>query len=74
METYLEKAKPILAVKSKIYFKFQIRRMKELQNAQNHLSQYRPSNYGTITAVLVHMLRQIPHSPVAKTGYLSDAL
>jgi hypothetical protein len=74
MDTYLEQRKPILAVKSEIYFSFQIRRMKEVQNAQTHFSQYRPSNYGTITAVLVHMLRQIPHSPVAKTSYLSDAL
>ena len=74
MDTYLEQANPILAVKSELYFKFQIRHMKELQNAQIHLSQYWPSNYGTITAVLVHMLRQIPHSPVAKTSYLCDAL
>jgi hypothetical protein len=74
MSTYLIEANPIMAVKSEVYFAFQIRRMKELQNAQTHLSLYRPSNYGTITAVLMHMLRHIPHSPPARTGYLRDAL
>ena len=74
MGSYLEMGDPILAVKSDVYFKFQIRRMKELQNTQIHLSKYRPANYGTITALLMHMLRNIPHSPVARTGYLRDAL
>src|ERR1700728_3314532 len=74
MELYLVGATPILAVKTEVYFKFQIRRMKELQNVQTHLSKYRPANYGTMTAVLMHMIRHIPHSPVAQTGYLRDAL
>jgi hypothetical protein len=74
MSTYLRDANPILAVKSEVYFAYQIRQMKELQNAQTHLSLYCPSNYGTITALLAHMLQHIPHSPVAKTGYLRDAL
>jgi len=74
MHAYLENADPILVLKSKVYFGFQARRMKELQNAQTHLSRYRPANYGTITSVLMHMLRHILHSPVAKTGYLRDAL
>ena len=74
MGSYLEMGDPILAVKSDVYFRFQIRHMKELQNAQIHLSQYRPANYGTIMALLMHMLRNIPHSPVARTGYLRDAL
>ena len=73
MESYMD-AQPILAVKSEVYFGFQIRRMKELRNVQTYLSKYRPANYGAITAVLMHMIRHIPHSPVAKTGYLRDAL
>jgi len=65
---------PILAVKSKLYFGFQIRRVKELQNIQIHFSKYRLANYGTIMGLLMHMLRNMPHSPVAQTGYLRDAL
>src|ERR1700733_11057896 len=74
MRTYLEDREPILAVKSELYFGFQIRRVKELKNVQIHFSRYRPANYGTITSVLMHMLRHIPHSPAAQTGYLRDAL
>jgi hypothetical protein len=74
MRTYLEDGEPILAVKSELYFGFQIRRVKELQNVQIHFSKYRPANYGTITGLLMHMLRNVPHSPVALTGYLRDAL
>jgi len=74
MKTYVEASNPILAVKSELYFRFQIRHMKELQNAQTHLSKYRPANYGTIMAVLMHMLCHILHSPVAQTRYLRDAL
>jgi hypothetical protein len=48
--------------------------VRELQNIQIHFSKYRPANYGTITGLLMHMLRNIPHSPVAQTGYLRDAL
>jgi len=74
MCTYLEDGEPILAVKSELYFGFQIRQVKELQNVQIHFSKYRPANYGTITGLLMHMLRNVPHSPVAQTGYLRDAL
>ncbi|KIM76118.1 hypothetical protein PILCRDRAFT_91756 [Piloderma croceum F 1598] len=74
MQTYLEDANPILAVKSDLYFGFQIRRMRELRNVQMHMAKYRPQNYGTITSVLMHMMQHIAHSPVASTGYLRDAL
>jgi hypothetical protein len=74
MQTYLEDANPILAVKSELYFGFQIRRMRELRNVQMHMAKYRPENYGTITSVLMHMTRHIAHSPVATEGYLKDAL
>ena len=74
MTAYLEHANPILAVKSEVYFGFQMRRMKEIQNVQNLLAKYRPPNYGTATALLMHMLRNIPHSPLPQTTYLRDAL
>src|ERR1700734_2974196 len=74
MRTYLEDGQPILAVKSELYFGFQIRRVKELQNVQIHFSKYRPANYGTITGLLMHMMRHIPHSPAPQTDYLKDAL
>ena len=74
MRTYLEDANPILAVKSDLYFGFQIRCMRELRNVQMHMAKYRPQNYGTITSVLMHIMRHIAHLPVAGTGYLRDAL
>ena len=74
MRTYLEDGQPILAVKSELYFGFQIRRVKELQNVQIHFSKYRPANYGTITGLLMHMMRHIPHSPAPQMDYLKDAL
>src|SRR5258705_5461998 len=37
-------------------------------------SMYRLANYGTITGLLMHMLCNMPHSPVAQTSYLRDAL
>ena len=74
MERYLKRRTPILAVNSTVYFKFQIRRMRELQNAQVHLSGYRPANYGTITSLLMHMMRHVPHSPQASADYLKAAL
>jgi hypothetical protein len=75
MKRYLSRTKsPILAVKSEVYWGFQIRRMKEIRNVQLHLSKSRPKNYGTITSVLMHMMQYIPHSPMVKTEYLKDAL
>jgi hypothetical protein len=75
MKHYLSRTNlPILAVKSEVYWGFQIRRMKEIRNVQLHLSKFRPKNYGTITSVLMHMMRHIPHAPVVKARYLKDAL
>ena len=73
MTAYLEHANPILAVKSEVYFSFQMRHMKDIQNVQNLLSKYQPPNYGTAMALLMHMLCNIPHSPMAQTTYLRDA-
>ena len=74
MTEYLEHANPILAVKSEVYFGFQMRRMKEIQNVQHFLSEYWPPNYGMATALLMHMLCNIPHSPMSQTTHLRDAL
>ena len=41
---------------------------------QHLLSKYRPPNYGMATALLMHMLCNIPHSPMDQTTYLRDAL
>ena len=74
MTLYLEHANPILVVKSEVYFGFQMRCMKEIQNVQHLLSKYWPPNYGMATALLMHMLRNISYSPMAQTTYLRDAL
>src|SRR5580698_7334499 len=73
MKNYL-KAKPFIYVKSKIFFEFQARRMEELRNVQKLLYRNQDKNYGTITTVLMHLIRHVSHSPIAMAPYLRDAL
>jgi hypothetical protein len=38
------------------------------------LARYRPSNFGISTSILMHMIRYITHSPIAKQKHLREAL
>ena len=40
----------------------------------NLLCKYQPSNYRMIIALLMHMLRNIPYSPITQTTYFRSAL
>jgi hypothetical protein len=73
MSKYLRK-KPLIAVPSDIFYRFQARRTQELMNVQFHMARYRPDNYGTISALNMHLIRHVAHSPIAKPRYLRNAL
>ena len=73
MKRYLEE-KPFICIPSETYFSFTKRRLKEGQNVLLHLARYRPSNFGISTGILMHIIRHVCHSPVAKQKYLRDAL
>ena len=40
----------------------------------NLLCKYQPLNYRMIIALLMHMLRNIPYSPITQTTYFRSAL
>lgn len=73
MSKYLRR-KPLIAVKSDTFYRFQARRLQELMNVQFHIARYRPCNYGIISCLIMHLIRHVCHSPIAKKGYLRDAL
>jgi hypothetical protein len=73
MDKFLE-SEPLLCVRSDVFFKFQARRLKELMNVQLAIAKRRPKNYGIMTAVNMHLMRHVPHSPKAIEPYLSEAL
>jgi hypothetical protein len=73
MHDYLV-SEPFICVKSDTFFRFTQRRMLELRNVQMHLSVRPPLNFGTITSLLMHLIRYVCHSPIPKAGYLRDAL
>lgn len=73
MKDYIRLAPP-LCIPSKIFFRFSARRMQELRNVQTFLSVRPPPNFGTITSVIMHLIRYVCHSPIAHAGYLCDAL
>jgi hypothetical protein len=73
MYGYLSR-KPLMAVKADIFYRFQAKRTMELMNVQFHLARYRLKAYGTASALLMHLIRHVSHSPIAKLGFLRDAL
>ncbi|KAG8898861.1 hypothetical protein FRB99_007093, partial [Tulasnella sp. 403] len=50
-------ARPVLWIPSKLWFSFIQGRIEAIRDAQVELSNSRPSNHGTITAILLHLLR-----------------
>jgi hypothetical protein len=73
MKTYVKQSS-FICVSSDTYFSFTKHHLGECQNVLLDLARHSPSNFGLSVAILMHMLRNIPHSPVAQTGYLRDAL
>jgi hypothetical protein len=73
MNDYLD-GSPFICVKSEVFFEFQARRMQELYNVQMRMSRHRGDNYGTSTALMMHLSRHVSHSPIAMAPYLRDTL
>jgi hypothetical protein len=73
MAQYLN-AKPFICVKSSVFFEFQARRMEELFGVQMHMNRCAPDNLGTMTALFMHLIRHVNHSPIAMAPYLRDTL
>jgi hypothetical protein len=65
---------PVLWVKSDLWFTFVGRRMLELKNFQLKLSKSRPSNYGIVTSLIMHLIRNIITTPINTHSYLNAAL
>jgi hypothetical protein len=61
-------------VTSETFFTFTWRRLKEAQNVLLDLVRHRPSNFGISTALIMHLIWFVCYTPVAKKGYLHDAL
>ena len=68
------KSDPFLLVPSDVFFRWLARRLLELRNVQLALARARPSNYGVTTAIIMHLIRHICHSPIIEKDYLRDAL
>jgi hypothetical protein len=73
MRTYLE-GNPILWVKSSVLLDFIDRRMVELKNLQLMLFKSPPTNYKTLTCLIMHLIQCIPTNPSPRYGFLRDAL
>jgi hypothetical protein len=73
MQEYLS-SDPILWVHSATLLKFIRRRMLELKNVQLRLSRIQPSNYATLSCLIMHLIRAVPCNPLPKLGFLHDLL
>jgi hypothetical protein len=73
MQEYL-KSDPILWVHSSTLLRFIRQRLAELRNVQQLLSKIQPSNYATLTCIIMHLIRSVPSNPLEKAGFLRDAL
>ena len=57
-----------------MFFEFLHRRLVELQNVQITLAQLQPSNYGTMSAIILHLMRFIMVTPRISHKFLRQAL
>ena len=73
MQEYLQ-SDPILWVHSSTLLRFIRQRLAELGNVQLLLSKIQPSNYATLTCIIMHLIRSVPRNPLEKSGFLRDAL
>ena len=65
---------PILWISSETFFKFVSRRFAELLNLQKLFALQRPLNYGTISTLLIHLMRYVMVTPHVTHGFLAKAL
>ena len=65
---------PIMWVKSEVYQRFLCYHITLLKDLQIKLSRRRPANYGSLTSLIMHLIRLSVTTPQAKHGFLHDAL
>ncbi|KAH7881973.1 hypothetical protein F5I97DRAFT_1932054 [Phlebopus sp. FC_14] len=70
---YLD-SNPILWVSSKVYCDFMIRRLEELRFLQVRFFKRPQSNYGIMTSIIVHLLRNVSFSIPGKHTHVIEAL
>ncbi|KAF7968838.1 hypothetical protein HWV62_29196 [Athelia sp. TMB] len=73
MKAYIS-AEPAICVPSKVLFEFQRRRLLDLQEVQRQMARLRPSNYGTVTTLLMHLIRSVCHAPPVMLPHLKRTL
>jgi hypothetical protein len=64
----------VIWIPSTVFFKFLARRLVELENTQLHLARNRPTNYGTMTSVIMYLIRHIMVTPTIRNTFLNEAL
>jgi hypothetical protein len=72
-ENYL-KSDPIIWIPAKTFFTFALRQFIELQGIHLKLAVARPPNYGTLTALILHLMQNIMATPSYIPSYLQSAL
>ncbi|KZP07505.1 hypothetical protein FIBSPDRAFT_965606 [Athelia psychrophila] len=68
------KAHPMICVPVSVFFEFLRRRMLDLQATQRQLAKMRPSNYGTATTLIMHLIRCVCHAPIVALPHLNRTL
>jgi hypothetical protein len=67
-------SEPILWIPSEIFCRFLSRRIHELEAIQLRLYKSPPPNYGLLTSIIVHLMRNVSFSVSSKRSYLTEAL
>ncbi|KAH7917549.1 hypothetical protein BV22DRAFT_994939, partial [Leucogyrophana mollusca] len=65
---------PILWIPSRVYCDFMIRRIEELRFVQVQFFKQPQPNYGIMTSIIVHLLRNVSFAVPAKHPHLTEAL
>ena len=70
----MAKTKPMLWMKSSVYFEFLRRRLDGLVEVQSELHRRSPENYGVLSGVVSYMLQSVLSTPARVEGYVREAL
>ena len=70
----MAKTKPMLWMKSSVYFEFLRRRLDGLVDVQSELHRCLPENYGILSGVVWYMLQSVLSTLGWVEGYVREAL
>lgn len=68
------KSNPVIWIPATTFFTFAVRRLTELQDIHQKLAVARPQNYGTLTAMILHLMRNIMVNPSNIPSYVQFSL